>query len=45
MNAEVLQAMGSASKALKSAHNNMDVDKVSMFSIYLVCFLGSRSYG
>ncbi len=28
-NAEVLQVMGSAAKALKSAHNDMDVDQVS----------------
>ncbi|CAI4229237.1 unnamed protein product [Auanema sp. JU1783] len=28
MNAEVLNVMGSASKALKAAHNNMDIDKV-----------------
>ncbi|KAE9416803.1 unnamed protein product [Angiostrongylus costaricensis] len=27
-NAEVLQVMGSASKALKAAHNNMDIDQV-----------------
>ena len=27
-NAEVLQVMGNASKALKAAHNNMDIDQV-----------------
>lgn len=27
-NAEVLQVMGGASKALKAAHNNMDIDQV-----------------
>lgn len=32
-NAEVLQVMGSASKALKAAHNNMDVDQVFFFCL------------
>lgn len=29
-NAEVLQVMGSAAKALKTAHNDMDVDQASV---------------
>jgi hypothetical protein len=28
VNAEVLQVLGGSAKALKGAHNNMDVDKV-----------------
>lgn len=33
VNAEVLQVLGSTSKALKSAHNNMDIDQV-VFDCY-----------
>lgn len=32
-NSEVLSVMGSAAKALKAAHNNMDVDQVILLTI------------
>lgn len=35
-NAEVLQVMGSAAKALKSAHNDMDVDQVGFIVRLLI---------
>lgn len=35
-NTEVLKIMGTAAKALKATHNNMDIDKVSR-DLVIVC--------